>query len=68
MGKYLQKLDPSEHKIEVKLEDETIWLKRHQLAALFQSSKQNISLPINNIYKEKELSFETTVKEYLTVQ
>ena len=34
----------------------------------FDSTKQNISLHINNIFKEKELSYASTVKEYLTVQ
>jgi hypothetical protein len=38
------------------------------MVELFQSTKQNISLHINNIYKEKELVFSSTVKEYLTVQ
>jgi hypothetical protein len=38
------------------------------MVELFQSSKQNISLHINNIYNEGELQKETTVKEYLTVQ
>ena len=39
-----------------------------QMAELFNSSKQNISLHISNIYKEGELSQDSTVKEYLTVQ
>ena len=39
-----------------------------QMAELFNSTKQNISLHINNIYKEKELDQISTVKEYLTVQ
>ncbi len=55
-------------KIEVLLEDETVWLSQTQMADLFQSTKQNISLHINNVYKEGELQKEATVKEYLTVQ
>ena len=55
-------------KIEVKLENETVWLSQGQMAELFQTTKQNISLHINNIYKEAELPRESTVKDYLTVQ
>jgi hypothetical protein len=39
-----------------------------QMAELLSSTKQNISLHINNIYKEGELSPDLTVKEYLTVK
>ena len=46
----------SEVKLEVRLEDETVWLTQAQLAELFQTSKQNVSLHTNNIFKEKELS------------
>ena len=54
--------------IEVKLENETVWLSQQQMVMLFDSTKQNISLHINNIFKEGELTKEATVKEYLTVQ
>jgi hypothetical protein len=54
--------------IEVLLEDETVWLTQLQMAELFQSTKQNISLHINTIFKEGELDEFSTVKEYLTVQ
>lgn len=55
-------------RIEVKLEDDTVWLTQQQMATLFMQSKQNISLHINNCYKEQELDKFSTVKEYLTVQ
>jgi len=55
-------------RIDVRIEDETVWLSQAQMAELFQSTKQNISLHINNIYKEGELQKESTVKDYLTVQ
>ncbi|MFA7081813.1 MAG: virulence RhuM family protein [Bacteroidales bacterium] len=55
-------------KIEVKLENETVWLTQQQMAELFQITKQNVSLHIKNIYKEDELSEKATVKDYLTVQ
>lgn len=54
--------------LEVKLENETVWLSQQQMVILFDSTKQNISLHINNIFKEGELNKEATVKEYLTVQ
>jgi hypothetical protein len=54
--------------LEVRIEDETVWLTQAQMLELFDSTKQNISLHINNIYKENELNSESTVKEYLTVQ
>ena len=54
--------------LEVKLENETVWLSQQQMVILFDSTKQNISLHINNILKEGELNKEATVKEYLTVQ
>lgn len=57
----------AEH-IEVKIDDETVWLSQQQMATLFNQSKQNISLHINNCFKEGELEKKLTVKESLTVQ
>ena len=54
--------------LDVKLEEDTVWLSQIQLAKLFKTTKQNVSLHINNIYKEKELVRNSTVKKYLTVQ
>jgi len=55
-------------KIDVRLEDETVWLTLQLMADLFQSSKQNISHHIRSIYEEGELAPEATVKKYLTVR
>ena len=55
-------------KIEVLLENENVWLTQKLMAELFQTTKQNISLHIQNIYNEGQLPLEVTVKEYLTVQ
>ena len=55
-------------KIEVRLENETVWLSQKQMTELFQTTKQNISLHIKNVYSEGELEEKATVKEYLTVQ
>ena len=54
--------------LEVKLEDETLWLSQKQMAELFGVTKQNISLHIQNIYEERELLPKATVKKFLTVQ
>ena len=56
----------SEVKLEVRLENETVWLTQAQMVELFQTSKQNISLHTNNIFKEGELKQEAVVKESLT--
>ncbi len=53
-------------KIEVKLENETVWLSQGQMAALFQTTKQNISLHLKNVFAEGELETDSVVKEYLT--
>jgi len=55
----------AEH-IEVKFEDNTVWLTQAQMAELFGRTKQNISLHINNVFKEGELMSSVVVKEYLT--
>ena len=55
-------------KIDVRLEDETVWLTQQLMAELFQSSKQNINHHIQSIYEEGELLPEATVKKYLTVR
>ena len=55
-------------RLNVMLEGETVWLTQAQMVELFQSTKQNISLHLNNVFKERELSKAATVKEYLTVQ
>jgi hypothetical protein len=55
-------------KLEVKLDDETVWLTQGQMAELFQTTKNNISLHTKNIYDECELEKHSTVKEYLTVR
>ena len=55
-------------RLEVRVEDETVWLTQQQMAELFNATKQNISLHINNIYDEGELERIATVKDYLTVQ
>lgn len=55
-------------KIEVRLEGETVWLTQQHMAELFQTTQQNISLHLQNIYAEGELRREATHKEFLSVR
>ncbi len=64
----IYKTKDNQTQIEVNFENETVWLTQQQMAILFGQTKQNISLHINNCFKEKELSKKGTVKESLTVQ
>jgi hypothetical protein len=57
----------AEH-IEVRLEEDTVWLTMNQIAQLFKRDKSVISRHLNNIYKEGELSQESTVAKNATVQ
>lgn len=57
-----------ESRVEVRFEGETVWLTQAQLVELFGSSKANISEHIKNIYMEKELSHQSTVRKFRTVQ
>ena len=68
-GQFLvYKAEDGQIEIDVRLEDETVWLTNQLMADLFQTTKQNISLHINNIYEEAELRPEATVKKCLTVR
>ena len=60
--------DDGQVRIEVRLEDENVWLTQNAMAELFNTTKQNISLHIKNIFEENELDETSTVKESLTVQ
>ena len=40
-------------KLEVRMSEETVWLTQQQMTILFETSKQNISLHINNIFSER---------------
>jgi len=57
-----------ETRLEVRLQDESVWLTQQLMAELFQTSQQNISLHIANIYEEGELIAAATHKKYLSVQ
>ena len=55
-------------RLNLRVEAETVWLSQLEIAELFQTTKQNISLHAKNIFEDNELSEEATVKESLTVQ
>lgn len=55
-------------RIEVRMQEETVWLTQKSMANLFQTTKQNISLHMQNVFDEGELPPDATVKKYLTVQ
>jgi hypothetical protein len=62
----LYQTEDGKTRLEVRLENETVWLTQAQMAELFQTTKQNISLHIKNIFDEGELVPNSVVKESLT--
>lgn len=55
-----------EVKLDVSVEEDTVWLSQAQMTELFDTSKQNISLHINNCFREGELDREAVVKDFFT--
>ena len=55
-------------KLEVKVQDETVWLTQNQMAELFKTTRNNVTLHIGNCYKEKEVEEISTSKDFLLVQ
>lgn len=53
-------------KINVQMENDTVWLTQAQMTELFQTSKQNISLHVGNVFSEGELDPNSVVKDSLT--
>ena len=53
-------------RLEVRVENETVWLTQAQMAELFRTTKQNVSLHVNNIFREDELVESSVVKDSLT--
>jgi len=64
----LYETDDGVSRIQLRAEQDTVWLTQLQMAELFDATKQNISLHLKNIFEDGELSPEATVKESLTVQ
>src|SRR5271157_290504 len=55
-------------RLSVRVQDGTVWLSQAAIAELFQTTKQNVSLHLQNVFEDEELRPEATVKQYLTVQ
>ena len=53
-------------KIDVRLEDETLWLTQAQMCELYQTSKSNVSEHIKHIFEEKELEEDSVVRKFRT--
>lgn len=64
----LYQTEDGRQRIEVRLEQITVWLSQILMAELFQTTVANINLHIRNIYEEKEVSSEGTIKQYLIVR
>ncbi len=64
----IYKPNSESEKLEVRLEEETIWLTQMQIVKLFATSKANVSEHIKNIYQTKELEPGATVRKFRTVQ
>jgi len=62
----IYKAENGQTKIDVRFENETVWLTQNSLAELFQTTKQNISQHIKNIFEEGELQPNSVVKDFLT--
>ena len=62
----IYKAEGGQTAIDVRLRDESVWLTQAQMVRLFGKTKQNISLHIRNIFRERELREDSVVKEYLT--
>ncbi len=64
----LYQTEDGRNRIEVRLENESVWLTQQLMADLFQTTQQNVSLHIRNIYEEGELAPEATHKDFLSVR
>jgi hypothetical protein len=61
----LYQTDDGRQRIEVRLEDETVWLSQKAMAELFQTTPQNINIHLKNIFSEEEISSEAVIKDSL---
>jgi hypothetical protein len=62
----LYQTEDSKTRLEVRLENETVWLTQNQMAELFQTSIPNVSMHIRNIFREGEWQEDSVVKDLLT--
>lgn len=64
----LYQTEDGQTRIEIHLQDETVWMSQLAMAELFQTSVPNINIHLKNVYDEKELTEEATIKDYLIVR
>ena len=64
----LYQTEDGRNRVEVRLEDESVWLTQNLMAELYQTTQQNVSLHIRNIYDEGELDPGATHKDFLSVR
>lgn len=64
----LYQTEDGQTKLDVRLENDTLWLTQSQMAELFQTTVQNITLHLKSIYDSLELDENSTCQEYLQVQ
>ncbi len=62
----LYQTEDGQTRVQVRLEDETVWLTQKLMAELFQTSVPNVSMHIRNVFAEGELPAGSVVKEFLT--
>ena len=67
-GMLVYRTEDGQVRLEVRLQNETVWLTQQMMAELFQTTVPNISMHIRNIYAEEELTPEATIKKFLTVR
>jgi hypothetical protein len=60
----IYKTEDGQTKVEVQIEDETVWLTQDQMAELFDKAKSTINEHVQNIYEEKELILEKTMRKF----
>lgn len=64
----IYKTQDGQTKIDVRFENETVWLTQNAIAELFQTTKQNVGQHVRNIFEEGEIEKNPTVKNFFTVQ
>ncbi len=67
-GILLYRTEDGRNRIQVRLENETVWLTQRSMAELFQTTPQNITIHVRAIYRDGELSEPATCKDFLQVQ
>lgn len=64
----LYKTEDGQTHVECRFAEETLWLTRAMMAELFQTTPQNITLPIRSLYSDGEIEAHATCKEFLHVR